>query len=194
MTSSAHLQRQAEATRVDLSETLAQLREGLAPAAISGEALGLAKDTGLSILKSLSDQVRANPVPALLIGAGIVMMLTRTTGSDVMSATGSALRSAAATGADAARSAASAAGQKVRGAASTASGAAAASAVAAGDAMVDAAQRATGAVGDKVAHMREQVRERVGGGIAHARETVGDAVDQGRRGLDDRRDRAQDLA
>jgi hypothetical protein len=190
VTSITQLQRQADAERVGLADTLGQLRDGVTPSALSGEAIALVKDTGLSMVKSLSDQARANPVPALLIGAGIVMLLTRTTGGDVMSAAGSALRSAAATGADAARSAAGAAGHAMRDAASAASGAAAASAMAAGDAVLDAGQRATSAVGDKVT----QLRERVGGGIAEARETVGDAVDQGRRGLHDRQDQARDLA
>ena len=83
MTSSAHLQREADAARVGLADTLGQLRHGMAPSALSGEALALAKDTGLSLVKSLAEQARANPVPALLIGAGLAMLLTRTTGGDV---------------------------------------------------------------------------------------------------------------
>ena len=107
MTSSAHLQREADAARVGLADTLGQLRDGVAPSALSGEAIALVKDSGLSILKSLANSARANPVPALLIGAGLTMLLTRTTGSDVMGVATSTLKSAAATGADAARSAAS---------------------------------------------------------------------------------------
>ena len=42
--------------------------------------MGLAKDSGLSIARSLADLARANPIPALLIGAGLFMMLTRTGG------------------------------------------------------------------------------------------------------------------
>ena len=68
MTSSAHLQREADAARVGLADTLGQLRDGVAPSALSGEAIALVKDSGLSILKSLADSARANPVPALLIG------------------------------------------------------------------------------------------------------------------------------
>ena len=107
MTSSAHLQREADAARVGLADTLGQLRDGVAPSALSGEAIALVKDSGLSILKSLADLARANPVPALLIGAGLTMLLTRTSGSDVMGVATSTLKSAAATGVDAARSAAS---------------------------------------------------------------------------------------
>src|SRR5882672_10840166 len=111
MTSSAQLQREADATRVGLADTLGQLRDGMAPSALSGEAIALLKDSGLSLLKTLADQARANPVPALLIGAGLAMLLTRTTGSDVMHAAGSTLKSAAASGADVARGASSAAKQ-----------------------------------------------------------------------------------
>ena len=107
MTSSAHLQREADAARVGLADTLGQLRDGVAPSALSSEAIALVKDSGLSILKSLADSARANPVPALLIGAGLTMLLTRTTGGDVMGVATSTLKSAAATGVDAARSAAS---------------------------------------------------------------------------------------
>ena len=96
MTSSAQLQREADAARVGLADTLGQLRDGVAPSALSGEAIALVKDSGLSILKSLSDSARANPVPALLIGAGLTMLLTRTTGSDVMGVATSTLKSAAA--------------------------------------------------------------------------------------------------
>ena len=122
MTSSAQLQREANAARVGLADTLGQLRDGVAPAALSAEAIALVKDSGLSILKALSDSARANPVPALLIGAGLTMLLTRTTGSDVMGVATSTLKSAAATGVDAARSAASGAASSVAGAAREAAG------------------------------------------------------------------------
>ena len=54
MTTSAQLQRVADAARVGLADTLGQLRHGMAPSALSGEALTLAKDTGLSLVRSLS--------------------------------------------------------------------------------------------------------------------------------------------
>jgi hypothetical protein len=201
MTTSAHLQREADAARVGLADTLGQLRNGMAPAALSGEALALAKDTGLSLVKSLTEQARANPVPALLIGAGLVMLLTRTTGGDVANAAGSALRSAASTGADAARQAASATGQAMKGAASAAAGAASSAATAAGDAVFDTAERATTSVSQKVSALRE----RVGGEVEAAGETVSEryatvrdkvqsAADQGRRTLNDGQDQARGLA
>ena len=50
MTSSARLQREADAARIGLADTLGQLRDGVAPSALSGEAIALVKDSGLSIL------------------------------------------------------------------------------------------------------------------------------------------------
>ena len=201
MTTSPHLQREADAARVGLADTLGQLRHGMAPAALSGEALALAKDTGLSLVKSLAEQARANPVPALLIGAGLAMLLTRTTGGDVASAAGTVLKSAASTGADAARGAASAAGQAVKGAASAAAGAASSAATAAGDAVLDTAERAATSVGQKVGALRERVggeveaaSDAVSERYAAAREKMHEDADQGRRTLHDRQDQAHGLA
>lgn len=183
MSSSTRLQLEAQAARGGLADTLGQLREGMAPSALSAEALALAKDTGLSVVKSLSEQVRANPVPALLIGAGIVMLMTRTTGGDIASVAGAALKTAATTGADAARSAAGAAGDAVKSAA-----------VAAGDVARDGVNRATDALGEKAANLREHADAHQGtitGAYDSARERVQDAVDQGRQGLHDRQDQAK---
>jgi hypothetical protein len=201
MTSSAHLQREADAARVGLADTLGQLRNGMAPSALSGEALALAKDTGLSLVKSLAEQARANPVPALLIGAGLAMLLTRTTGGDVASVAGSALKSAASTGAGAARQAAGAAGQAMKGAAAAATGAASSAATSAGDAVLNTAERAATTVGQKVGALRERVSGEVdaAGEAASERYTavrdkMHEAADQGRRTLHDRQDQAHDLA
>jgi ElaB/YqjD/DUF883 family membrane-anchored ribosome-binding protein len=201
MTSSAHLQREADAARVGLADTLGQLRNGMAPSALSGEALALAKDTGLSLVKSLAEQARANPVPALLIGAGLAMLLTRTTGGDVASVAGSALKSAASTGAGAARQAAGAAGQAMKGAAAAATGAASSAATSAGDAVLNTAERAATTVGQKVGALRERVSGEVDAAgeaaserYAAVRDKMHEAADQGRRTLHDRQDQAHDLA
>jgi hypothetical protein len=200
MTTSARLQREADAARLGLADTLGQLRHGMAPTALSGEALALAKDTGLSLVKSLTDQARANPVPALLIGAGLVMLLTRTTGGDVASAAGTVLKSAASTGADAAQGAASATGQAVKDAASAAAGAASSATTAAGDAVLDTAERAATSVGEKVGALRERVSgeveaagETVSERYAAARGKMHEAADEGRRTLHDRLDQARGL-
>jgi hypothetical protein len=197
MTSTAQLQREADVARVGLADTLGQLRDGVAPSALSGEALTLVKDSGLGILKSLADQARANPVPALLIGAGLTMLLTRTTGSDVLGAATSTLKSAAAAGAEAARGAASSA-------ASAASGAAGSAKEAVGDAAVRAAGsavEAAAAAGDRVMDTVASARESMAAGVQAGKETMGSTkdrlqsgLDQGKEALDARRQQAGDLA
>jgi hypothetical protein len=201
MTSSAHLQREADAARVGLADTLGQLRDGVAPSALSGEAIALVKDSGLSILKSLADSARANPVPALLIGAGLTMLLTRTTGSDVMGVATSTLKSAAATGVDAARSAASGVAGAASSAASSVAGAASGVAGATKDAVKGVTDRTANAVMDTAA----SVSDRVAGSAMSARQTAVDSMvsvkdrvqsglDSGKAELDARRQQAGELA
>ena len=219
MTSSAQLQREADAARIGLADTLGQLRDGVAPSALSGEAIALVKDSGLSILKALSDSARANPVPALLIGAGLTMLLTRTTGSDVMGVATSTLKSAAATGAGAARSAASglagAASSAASGIAGAASGAAssvagAASDVASGvagaagaakDAVKGAADRtanavmdAAGTMSDRVAGTAVSAHQTAVDSMASVKDRLQSGLDSGKAEFDARRQQAGELA
>jgi hypothetical protein len=223
MTSSAQLQREADAARVGLADTLGQLRDGVAPSALSGEAIALVKDSGLSILKSLADSARANPVPALLIGAGLTMLLTRTTGSDVMGVATSTLKSAAVTGAGAARSAAagvagaaSTAASGIAGAASNAAssvagaasgvassiaGAASGAAGTATDAVKGAADRTAnavmdtaGTVSDRVAGAAVSAHQTAVDSMASVQDKVQSGLDSGKAELDARRQQAGALA
>ena len=167
MTSSAQLQREADAARIGLADTLGQLRDGVAPSALSGEAIALVKDSGLSILKALSDSARANPVPALLIGAGLTMLLTRTTGSDVMGVATSTLKSAAASGAGAARSAATGLAGAASSAASGIAGAAS-----------NAASSVAGAARDAASGVTSTVAGAASGVVGAAKDTVKGAADR----------------
>jgi uncharacterized protein YjbJ (UPF0337 family) len=183
MTSSAQLQREADAARTGLADTLGQLRDGVAPSALSGEAIALVKDSGLSILKALSDSARANPVPALLIGAGLTMLLTRTTGSDVMGVATSTLKSAAATGAGAARSAstglAGAASSAASGIAGAASNAASSVSGAARDAASGVASTVAGAASGVVGAAKDTVKgatDRTANAVMDAAGTMSDGV------------------
>jgi hypothetical protein len=212
MTSSAHLQREADAARVGLADTLGQLRDGVAPSALSGEAIALVKDSGLSILKSLADSARANPVPALLIGAGLTMLLTRTTGTDVMGVATSTLKSAAATGTGAARSAAtglagaaSSAASGIAGAASNAAStvadAASGAAGAAKDAVkgatdraANAAMDAAGTVSDRVAGKAMSWHQTAVDSMASVKDRLQSGLDSGKAELDARRQQAGELA
>jgi hypothetical protein len=158
----------------------------MAPSALSSEAIALVKDSGLSIVRALAEQARANPIPALLIGAGLTMLLTRTTGSDVMGAATSTLKSAAASGAEVARGAAS-------GVASAAAGVAGAA--------KEAVAGAAAAAGERVTGTMASARDSMTGGVQAAKDTLGMAkdrlqsgVDQGKEALDARRQQAGDMA
>ena len=194
MTSSAQLQREADAARVGLADTLGQLRDGVAPSALSGEAIALVKDSGLSILKSLADSARANPVPALLIGAGLTMLLTRTTGSDVMGVATSTLKSAAATGADAARSAASGVAGAASSAASSVAGAAKQAVKGATDRTANAAMDTAAAVSDRVAESAVSAHHTAVDSMASVKDRLQSGLDSGKAELDARRQQAGELA
>jgi hypothetical protein len=194
MTSSAQLQREADAARIGLADTLGQLRDGVAPSALSGEAIALVKDSGLSILKSLADSARANPVPALLIGAGLTMLLTRTTGSDVMGVATSTLKSAAATGADAARSAASGVAGVASSAASSVAGAAKQAVKGATDRTANAAMDTAAAVSDRVAESAVSAHHTAVDSMASVKDRLQSGLDSGKAELDARRQQAGELA
>jgi hypothetical protein len=187
MTSTAQLQREADAARVGLADTLGQLRDGVAPSALSGEAIALVKDSGLSILKSLVDSARANPVPALLIGAGLTMLLTRTTGSDVMGVATSTLKGATATGADAVRSAASRAASSVAGAAKEV-------VKGATDRTADVVMDSTAAVSDRVAESAVSAHHTAVDSMASVKDRLQSGLDSGKAEFDARRQQASELA
>ena len=124
MKSSRELQREAEAQRNNLADTLDRLSDNLTPSHITSEALSMARDSGLTIAKSLAESARANPVPALLIGVGLTMLLTRDsghggssggsssagTGGDLVGKAGEILKSAWSAGTSTVRQAADAVG------------------------------------------------------------------------------------
>lgn len=121
MKSSAQLQREAEAQRAQLSATLDQLGDSMTARQISSELLSLAKDSGVSIVRTLAHAARDNPIPALLIGAGLVMMLTKGSGdkdgAGLVDKAGELLKDAASAGASAVKDAASGIGKAASGAA-----------------------------------------------------------------------------
>lgn len=175
MRESAQLQREAEAQRAGLSNTLGQLRDGMTSSALSAELVGVLRDSSLTLVKSLADSARSNPGAALLIGAGLTMMLTKTTGADVMSSASSALRTASSAGADAAVAAASG----VKSAAGTAA---------------DTAKSLAGQASHKVSDMAGKVTDKVTGLATDTansvKETAAATADSLRGTADDLRDRA----
>jgi ElaB/YqjD/DUF883 family membrane-anchored ribosome-binding protein len=75
MTSSASLQRDAEAARSGLSRTLDELRGTMTTTAISAGATALAKESGTAVARAAVERATAQPLAALLIGAGLFMLL-----------------------------------------------------------------------------------------------------------------------
>lgn len=152
MRESAQLQREAEAQRAGLSNTLGQLRDGMTSQALSAELVGVLRDSSLSVVKSLADSARSNPGAALLIGAGLTMMLTKTTGADVMSSASSALKAATAVGTDAAVAAAG----SVKNAAGAAADTARSMAGQATDKVAGMTDKVTGAVSETAASLKDR--------------------------------------
>jgi ElaB/YqjD/DUF883 family membrane-anchored ribosome-binding protein len=75
MTSTATLQRNAEIARSGLSRTLDELRGTMTTTAISAGATALAKEGSSAIARAAVERATAQPLAALLIGAGLVMLL-----------------------------------------------------------------------------------------------------------------------
>src|SRR6185437_8115356 len=75
MTSSASLKRDAEAARSGLSRTLDELRGTMTTTAISAGATALAKESGAAVARAAVERATAQPLAAVLIGAGLFMLL-----------------------------------------------------------------------------------------------------------------------
>jgi hypothetical protein len=73
--SAADLQREAESTRAGLSNTLDELRSSLTTAALTSGAMTIAKEGSTTLARVAVERARANPLAALLIGAGVMMLL-----------------------------------------------------------------------------------------------------------------------
>lgn len=65
---------EVEHTRAGLASTLSQLRDNLQPAHVVEEVLGSAKISASAISNQIWDTARKNPLPALMIGAGLAMI------------------------------------------------------------------------------------------------------------------------
>src|ERR1700722_14926427 len=77
MTSTEQLERETEQKRARLGETIDELRE-MTPGRVLDEILDYAKDGGGEFVRRIGQQVAANPAPAIMIGAGLVWMMTGT--------------------------------------------------------------------------------------------------------------------
>ena len=83
MSSSAQLEHEAEQTRAELARTLDELRERMTPGQLVDQAVDYAKDTtGGEFFRNMRRQMAANPLPVVLIGAGISWLALAKGGSD----------------------------------------------------------------------------------------------------------------
>lgn len=73
--SSAEVEQEAEDTRANLAHTLDQLRENLKPENVVDEVMTNARYGAANLMDSLWKVARDNPIPALLIGAGLALVL-----------------------------------------------------------------------------------------------------------------------
>jgi gas vesicle protein len=78
MTSSARLQTEADAARAGLSTALDDLRNSVTTTALTNGAMTFAKEGSTAVARAAIDRALASPLAAMLIGAGIVMMMTTT--------------------------------------------------------------------------------------------------------------------
>ena len=78
MASSEQLERDAEATRARIAETLAELRTRITPGQIVDQAIDYARDAGGGgdWMRNLGRQLADNPLPVALMGAGLAWMMT----------------------------------------------------------------------------------------------------------------------
>ena len=152
MTSSARLQHEADSTRAGLSHTLDELRNSVITAALTNGAMTFAKEGSATIARAAIDKAAASPLAALLIGAGVFMLLT----SDKNSTAGNLVDRANSAIKGAASALGSAAGATASGTRDAASGA------------VSAAKRAADGVTDAASGVASYVSDTASGAMQAA--------------------------
>jgi ElaB/YqjD/DUF883 family membrane-anchored ribosome-binding protein len=75
MTSSARLQHEADQARAGLSSALEDLKSSVTTTALTNGAMTFAKDGSNAVARAAVDKAMANPFAALMIGAGIAMLM-----------------------------------------------------------------------------------------------------------------------
>lgn len=81
MTSSAQLQHDADQARAGLSSALDELRSSVTTTAITNGAMTFAREGSSAVARSAVDRAMAHPLAAMLIGAGVVMLMAGDKGS-----------------------------------------------------------------------------------------------------------------
>jgi ElaB/YqjD/DUF883 family membrane-anchored ribosome-binding protein len=175
MTSSAKLQNQADQARAGLSTALDELRSSVTTTALTNGAMTFAKDGSSAVAKAAIDKAMANPLGAMLIGAGLFMLMS----TDKSSGVGSAI----ATGNSAVKDAAGAVGgvgSKLMDAATSALGA---TRSVAGSA-VDTAKSAAGQVSSTATSAADMAKD----SYAQAKDALSKGQEQSVRTMHDAQD------
>lgn len=177
--SAADLQREAESARAGLSDTLDELRNSLTTAAITNGAMTIAKEGSSTLARVALERARANPLAALLIGAGVMMLLGygKKDGGEQL------VRHATKTITGAAKSAASAA----EGAAGEATDAARRMSRDVVEQARGAATNAAGRMEETAAFVADRAREALGNGMDKARTFAADAQGRASQFVDENR-------
>jgi ElaB/YqjD/DUF883 family membrane-anchored ribosome-binding protein len=71
------LEDEAETHREHLASTLSELRDRISPGRMNDAAFTFARENGGAIMSNLTAQVRDNPIPLLLIGAGLALFFRK---------------------------------------------------------------------------------------------------------------------
>jgi len=182
MTSTARLQNEADTARAGLSTALDDLRNSVTTTALTNGAMTFAKQGSNAVAQAAVDRAMANPLAAMLIGAGIVMLMTNKS---------TPVGSAVETGNDGIRRAATAIGSMGSRLATAASDGYAATKEATGS-VLDTAKDAAGKVsstassaGGTVSSAYGKATDAVGGAYDKAKDTLAKGQEQGQQALAD---------
>ena len=198
--SAAEIEREVEQTRAGLTNTLDELRERASPGQLFEQALDYARSSGGNeFVRNLGTSVRDNPLPLLLIGAGIgwLMMSGGSGSGGTMSSRNVSPNRSVDTGSIGTGSTrvrvyggGAESGNSMTGRASEAAGAVRDSVAGAADQAIDKAGEAyrsvadaAGAVADSLRGAAASVTDQVAGGGQGVQARAGELSDQARQGV-----------
>jgi hypothetical protein len=170
MTSSARLQQEATVARAGLSSALDELRDSVTTTALTNGAMTFAKEGSTAVARAAIDRAMASPLAAMLIGAGVVMLLAGkdTKVGEIAGKGDAAVRSAA--------NSAASAGASLAGAASSAYEATKNAAA--------AALGATGAATDRVKQAASSASTTATDALGKAKDLAATGQEQGQQALE----------
>ena len=195
--SAAEIEREVEQTRAGLTNTLDALRVRASPSKLFEQALDYARSSGGNqLVRNLGTSVRDNPLPLLLIGAGIGWLMmaggTRTSGTTSSSSMGTLPSRPIGSGNTRVRvyGDGTQPSESMTGRASVAVGAARDSVAGAADQVIDKVGQAYGSVADAAGSVADSLRgaaatvtDRLAGSGQEVQARAGELGDQARHGV-----------